>query len=100
MSRDFDNIIKAIAKNHDELHKTENKIFKDVGGLSKDIDLLKREIKALNNKVDLILDILNNLSLLVLEEEEFDDEDDLEDFDTDQTWVPNEDEFWKNDENL
>lgn len=95
MSKDFDDILKEINKNNKELHNMDNGISKDMSSIKTDIFTLKKELKTLSNKIDLILDILNNLSIMVLEEEE--DPDILEDFDSDQTWVPEEDE-WNNHE--
>jgi seryl-tRNA synthetase len=84
MSKDFDDILKQINKSNKDLHSIDNNLSKDLTSIKTDISLLKRELKGLNNKIDLILDILNNLSIMVLDEE--DEDGNL--YDTDQTWVP------------
>ncbi len=100
MSKDFDDILKQINKSNKDLHSIDNSISKDLTSIKTDISMLKREIKGLNNKIDLILDILNNLSIMVLDEE--DEDGNL--YDSDQTWVPededdlDEEDSWSNHE--
>lgn len=88
MSKDFDDILKEINKSNKELHSIDNNISKDMNSIKNDIVILKKEVKSINNKIDLILEILNNLSIMVLEDEENDDL-----YDSDQTWVPEEDDW-------
>lgn len=96
MSRDFDDILKEINKNNRELHSIDSSLSKDISGLQKDITLIKKEIKSINNKIDLVLEILNNFTIMLLDEEG-EDTNDLGDYDPDQTWVPEEDD-WSNHE--
>lgn len=82
MSKEFDDFLKNFNHRNNEL------------------EILKTNISELNNKIDLILEILNNFTLMVFEEEE-DDEDSEYEFDSDQTWVPEEDDEeddWNNHE--
>jgi hypothetical protein len=88
MSKDFDDILREINKSNRELHHMDN-------NLSKDIANLKKDLKSINAKIDMVLEILNNFTIMLLDEEEGDDE--FEDYDTDQTWVPEEDD-WSNHE--
>lgn len=88
MSKDFDDILREINKSNRELHNMDN-------NLSKDIANLKKDLKSINAKIDMVLEILNNFTIMLLDEEEGDDE--FEDYDTDQTWVPEEDD-WSNHE--
>lgn len=99
MSKEFDNIIKEINKNHKELYQVDFKITKDISDLNKDvanikkdISLIKVQLREISNKIDMTLEILNNFTLMLMDE----GEQDLDDYDTDQTWVPNEDD-WKTD---
>lgn len=70
---------------------------KEPSDIKKDITNLKTELKAINNKLDLILEMLNSFTLMVLEEEELEDEEDEEDpYNTE--WVPEQDEDWNVDE--
>lgn len=99
MSRDFNDPMKKILKNNKEI----NKISKDIEGLDKemllikkDIDNIKKETKEINNKIDLILEILNNFTIMLLDEEQ--DEYGEEDiYDSDMSWLPDQDE-WNNHE--
>lgn len=62
----------------------------EISGLRKEIDNIKQELKIINNKLDLILEMLNSFTLMVLEEQEDEDEDDP--YDTE--WVPEQEEDW------
>ena len=107
MSRDFDEIVKRINQSHKELYKQDSEISKDISDLNKnqdkilkDIADIRKQVKDIDNKIDLILEILNNFTLMIEEEDETDEINDyLNDYDTDQTWVPDEDDFWKNETN-
>lgn len=97
MSRDFDNIRQEIDKSHKELysHSPKNTKDEDISAIKKDINTLKNNIEEINNKVDELISILGNLTIMFVEdEEEINDEED-EDYDTDQTWVPEDDETWR-----
>lgn len=67
----------------------------DQSDLIKEINDIKKEVKDISYKVDLMLEILNNFTIM-LSEEEYDDTEN-EDYDTDETWVPKEDDFWEDD---
>lgn len=102
MSRDFDDIYKKIDQSHKELYKQETDISKEVDVINKnqdkiikDIIDIKKQIKDINYKVDLMLEILNNFTVMLTEEEEEDCEDYSSPYDSDQTWVPED-----SDENL
>jgi seryl-tRNA synthetase len=99
MSRDFDDIYKKIDQSHKDLYKQDVANSKDICGLKKDQDKLlkdineiKKEVRDISYKVDIMLEILNSFTIM-LDEEELD-----EDYDTDQTWVPDEDDEWNNKE--
>jgi hypothetical protein len=46
----------------------------------------------------MILEILNNFTIMLAEADEDLEDNDEFDSDTDETWVPDEDDFWKSDE--
>ena len=64
----------------------------DQSDLYKDIADLKKEMNDMSYKIDLILEILNNFTIMLSEEDE-----EVEDYDSDESWVPKEDEFWEDD---
>lgn len=70
---------------------------KESSDIKNDIANVKTELKAINNKLDLILEMLNSFTLMVLEEEELEDEEDEEDL-YNTEWVPEQDEDWNTDE--
>jgi hypothetical protein len=101
MSKDAEDLIKNINKILKEFKNDEVDLFrqmfvlnKDALLIKKDTDFIKKELKGLSNKVDLILEILNNLTIMVLDEHEIDDEDDEDNeyniYDSDDSWVPEE----------
>ena len=101
MSRDFDPILKEISKSHKELYQSSHSLEKDVSAIKKDIDILKKTAKEIDSKIDELIEIMGNLTIMFLENEEDlmdEEEDDEEDsmYDSDQTWVPEENENWKN----
>lgn len=97
MSRDFDDIYKKIDQSHKELYKQDNELIKDVLSVSKyqekiftEIKDLKKKIFSIEEKINSILDILNNFTILLAEEEE------SENYDTDsnESWIPDQEETW------
>ena len=54
-----------------------------------DINFIKNELESLNLKVDSVLDMLNNFTLMLIEETEDDDI-----YDSDDSWVPDQAEDW------
>jgi SMC interacting uncharacterized protein involved in chromosome segregation len=102
MPKDLDDIYKKLDQNsksyqkdNDQLTRAVNMIGKDNDKLAKEINDIKKEIKNIAFKVDTMLEILNTFSIMLAEDDE--DLDDNYDFDSDQTWVPKEDDFWEND---
>lgn len=59
--------------------------------LKEDISFIKNQIESLNDKVDTILDIMNNLSIMFIS-----DEDDIDD--SDDSWVPEQEDYWNSHE--
>lgn len=93
MSRDFDNIIKKIDQSHADMYnQQDNKIFKDINNIDKnqektlnEIKDLKKEIKNISFKVDMVLEILNNFTIMLSEESEDEDA---------ESWIPEQEEDW------
>lgn len=103
MSRDFDDIYKKIDQSSKELYKKESQTSKSLDNIDdnqnkmmKEIAEIKKEVKNIAFKVDTMLEILNNFTLLLVEDEE--DLNENYEFDNDETWVPKEDEFWESDD--
>ena len=97
MSRDFDDIYKKIDQSHKDLYSNDKEISKDQDKMRKDILEIKKEVKDIAFKVDTMLEILNSFTIMLAEDDE-DLEENYDIDDTDETWVPDDDEFWKNDE--
>jgi hypothetical protein len=89
MSRDFDNIAKEVIKNNKEIHKVDDKLSKELFLIDKDIQNLKKDLKAIGTKVDTILDLLNTLIIVMEDAEDIVAEDnDGEDFESNEGWLP------------
>jgi hypothetical protein len=97
MSRDFDDIYKKIDQSHKDLYSNDKEMSKDQEKMRKDILEIKKEVKDIAFKVDTMLEILNSFTIMLAEDDE-DLEENYDIDDSDETWVPEEDEFWKNDE--
>lgn len=95
MSKEFDDIRKKL----DQSHKQDAEIIKDINSVDKtqekiikEISDIKKEVKNIAFKVDTMLEILNNFSIMLVEDE---DEDMLEDYNDNESWIPPEqDEDW------
>lgn len=97
MSRDFDDIYKKIDQSHKELYKQDSVIAREINNIDKnqekilsEIKDLKKEVKTIGFKVDMMLEILNNFTIMLAEED--DDDNDTYEFDSGETWVPNDEE--------
>jgi hypothetical protein len=103
MSKDYNNIIKEVMKAHDNLSSNSNsnnnnddRLIREYISIQKEFTAIKHDIHSINNKIDYLIEIMNNLTIMVLEDEDLDDEDDGENYDSDQTWVPEEDNWLNN----
>lgn len=82
MSRDINDIYKKIDQSHKELYEQENHIEKDLGEIAnnqgkilQDIAEIKKQVKDIGFKVELMLQILNNFTVMLAEEDDGDEED-------------------------
>lgn len=98
MSKEFDDIIKKINQSDKLFFKDITNLEKDHDKIIKEINNIKKEIKDMSFKVDMMLEILNNFTIM-LSEDDADLDDNYEIEDSDESWVPKDDEFWKDDEN-
>ena len=93
MSKEFDDIIKKIEQSDKSLFRDITNLEKDHDKIIKEISDVKKQVKDISFKVDMMLEILNNFTIMLAEDEE-----DLEDnYDSDETWVPKDEDFWEDD---
>lgn len=64
--------------------------------LKAEIADLKEEVINISAKVDQVLQMLNDFTIMLMEDPE--DEEDNEEYDYEDSWLPKEDDFWENDE--
>jgi len=105
MPKDFDDLYKKLDQNNksnqkdsDDVIKAINVIGKDNDKIIKEINDIKREVKDIAFKVDTMLEILNSFTIMLAEDDEDLEENYEFDNDTEETWVPKEDDFWENDD--
>jgi hypothetical protein len=95
MSKEFDDIIKKIEQSDKSLFRDITNLEKDHDKIIKEISDVKKQVKDISFKVDMMLEILNNFTIMLAEDEE-----ELEDtYDSDETWVPKDEDFWEDDSN-
>lgn len=102
MPKDLDDIYKKIDQSHKELSKQDDELSKDLNSVGKNNEKLlkevaevKKQVKDIEFKVDLMLEILNNFTIMLAEEDDIEDDYGIED--SDESWVPKEEEFWEDD---
>lgn len=69
----------------------------DQSNLIKEVSDIKKQVNDISYKVDLMLEILNNFTIMLAEDDEDLEENYEFDNDSDETWVPKEDDFWEDD---
>lgn len=80
MSKDFNNIRNKIDQSHKELYDNTNVLD--------EINRLKKDIKTIDTKIDTMLEILNNFTIMLSE-----DDQDLED-NYNEFFIPEQEEDW------
>ncbi len=104
MSKDLDDLYKKLdqyekshQKDSDYLNRSINGVAKDNDKIIKEINDIKKEVRDIAFKVDVMLEILNNFTIMLAEDDE-DLETNYEIEDSDESWVPKEDDLWEDDE--
>jgi len=69
MSKDFDDTMKQIIKNGKQMNNFDENIFE----IKNYIKSLDAKIESIDEKLGLLIDIINNLSIFISEEEESDE---------------------------
>jgi vacuolar-type H+-ATPase subunit I/STV1 len=84
MSRDFDDISKQIIQQSKELKGIDNHISKDIVDLKKSIKNIENKLKAMDDTLVKLFDILTNITVFIEDAEDINNED-LED---EEDWTP------------
>ena len=67
--------------------------------IKEEIHSLKEEITNISAKVDQILQMLSDFTIMLMEDpEEEEEEEEEEEYGYEDSWLPKEDDFWENDE--
>lgn len=88
MSRDIDDVVKEVIKSNKEIHKVDDKLSREISSIDKDIKILQKEVKSISSKIDLILDLLNTLTVFIEDSEEINDHSDNEEYESNEGWIP------------
>jgi DNA anti-recombination protein RmuC len=98
MSKDIGDIIKEVQKNTQELYKTNKEVHSIDAKLSKDINDIKKILKSLEKKMDIVVEKIQEFEIIMdaaeMIEEHMDDEEDK--YKTE--WNPYEDEDYDGEE--
>jgi|688.fasta_scaffold1265164_1 hypothetical protein len=104
MPKNLDDIYKKIEQSNKELYRQDDVIVKHINDVDKnqekilkDISEIKKEVKDIAFKVDTMLEILNTFTIMLTEEED-DLEENYDVDDSDESWVPKDDDFWQDDD--
>jgi seryl-tRNA synthetase len=97
MSKEFDDVIKKINQSDKLFFRDITNLEKDHEKILKDINDIKKQVKDISFKVDLMLEILNNFTIMLAEEGDEDLEDNYNS-DGDERWVSKEDDFWEDED--
>jgi seryl-tRNA synthetase len=86
MSRDFDNIMKEITKNGKEIHNMDSHISKDINELKRTIKSIENRVKLMDDKLNQLINIMNNITIFIGDDEDVD----MEDYDSaeNEDWNP------------
>jgi seryl-tRNA synthetase len=99
MSKEFDDVIKKINQSDKTFFRDITNLEKDHEKIIKEINDIKKQVKDISFKVDTMLEILNNFTIMLAEDDEDLEENYEFDNDSDESWVPKEDDFWEDDNN-
>jgi len=97
MSKEFDDVIKKIEQSDKSLFRDITNLEKDHDKILKEINDIKKQVKDISFKVDMMLEILNNFTIMLAEDDEDLEENYDFDNDSDESWASKEDDFWEDD---
>jgi seryl-tRNA synthetase len=97
MSKEFDDVVKKINQSDKLFFRDITNLEKDHEKIIKEINDIKKQVKDMSFKVDTMLEILNNFTIMLAEDDEDLEENYDFDNDSDESWVPKEDDFWEDD---
>jgi hypothetical protein len=65
--------------------------------IKEEISNLKKEVANISAKVDQVLQMLSDFTIMLMEDPE-EEEEEEEEYGYEDSWLPKEDDFWENDE--
>ena len=95
MSRNINDHVKQVINNNDAIHKADTRIVLQVDSIGKEVKQLQEEVSVIDSKIDQILELLNMLTIFIEDAENISDEE-SEDFDSNEGWLPEVNEWEKN----
>jgi hypothetical protein len=97
MSKEFDDVIKKINQSDKLFFRDITNLEKDHEKILKEVNDIKKQVKDMSAKVDMMLEILNNFTIMLAEDDEDLEENYDFDNDSDESWASKEDDFWEDD---
>lgn len=66
--------------------------------IKEEIHNLREEVTNISAKVDQVLQMLSDFTIMLMEDPEEEEEEEEEEYGYEDSWLPKEDDFWENDE--
>jgi uncharacterized coiled-coil DUF342 family protein len=88
MPIDLDDVMKEVSLQIQELQKPDIKLTNEISDISKEIQNIKQDVGLISEKIDDILDLLNTLTIFIEDNENIIDEDESENIDSNEGWLP------------
>lgn len=66
--------------------------------IKEEIHNLREEVTNISAKVDQVLQMLNDFTIMLMEDPEDEEDNEEEEYGYEDSWLPKEDDFWENDE--
>ena len=66
--------------------------------IKEEIHNLREEVTSISAKVDQVLQMLSDFTIMLMEDPEDEEDNEEEEYGYEDSWLPKEDDFWENDE--
>ncbi len=94
MSKEINDILKGVNKNHQDIYKPEDNTLKNIVSLNKDVEEIKKQINTMIAKLDTVVEMMMTLTLFIEESVEMGELDNNdEDYESNEGWIPDNEEW-------
>jgi hypothetical protein len=94
VSKEINDILKGVNKNHQDIYKPEDNTLKNIVSLNKDVEEIKKQINTMIAKLDTVVEMMMTLTLFIEESVEMGELDNNdEDYESNEGWIPDNEEW-------